>query len=371
MPEQPELEVPDSASITRTRRDDYVLVVDDDWMNREVIETYLQSAGYRVITVNSGERALEVAASEPPSLVVLDLKMPGMDGFETCRRLKADGRTRFTPVMVITGVDDDDDRRQAIQTGADDFLTKPFNSLVMLTRVRSLLRLYRLQLALDERNAMLNQILARQKSGTIGPPVDGKQAEATATLRDVTVCFAQIRGLDEYATAHTAAEAAHLLSQLNSVLVTTIEKYHGTFDRLIGSATLSFFGAPEANEHDNRRAAQMALAMQTAFQDVLAQHQNAARKLGLSIGLHAGETITGYLGLPSQAPYTIVGDTVEIARYLQDRAPAGYVLISKAVYQPIKEMVEVKPLQPLQIAGRHDPIGVYRLLNVKNQLEDN
>lgn len=122
----------------------YILVVDDDWMNREIIETYLQTAGYEVVAVNSGAKALAIATERPPALVILDLNMPGMNGFEVCQQLKAHVLTCFSPVMVVSGRENEDDMRQALAVGADDFLIKPFNSILVLARVKSLVRLYQL-----------------------------------------------------------------------------------------------------------------------------------------------------------------------------------------------------------------------------------
>jgi PleD family two-component response regulator len=130
----------------------YILIVDDDWMNREVIEAYLKTVGYCVGAASNGPQALEMAFASPPDLVMLDARMPGMDGFEVCERLKRDERTRFTPVLMVTGLDADEELQRAIDAGVDDFIGKPFNSLVMLARVKSLVRIKRLYDQLGTRN---------------------------------------------------------------------------------------------------------------------------------------------------------------------------------------------------------------------------
>src|SRR5688572_16566225 len=115
-----------------------ILVVDDDWMGREVTQAHLESAGYEVMVAHSGERALELAFATPPDLVLLDIRMHGMNGYEVCRHLKANETTKYAPVVMVTALESDDHKLRAIESGADDFLSKPFNSLMMLTRVRSL-----------------------------------------------------------------------------------------------------------------------------------------------------------------------------------------------------------------------------------------
>lgn len=126
---------------------DYILVVDDDWMNREILEAYLQGEDYEVVAVNSGPKAIEIATERPPALVILDLNMPGMNGFEVCQHLKSQVLTTFSPVMVVSGRESEEDMRQALEAGADDFLVKPFNAILVLARVRSLVRLYQLEVS--------------------------------------------------------------------------------------------------------------------------------------------------------------------------------------------------------------------------------
>lgn len=122
-----------------------ILVVDDDWMSREVMEAQLQLAGYEVRVANRGDRALQMAFEHPPDLVVLDVRMDGMTGYDVCAQLKSHAATRLTPVMIVTALESDDDMERAIDTGADDFMSKPFTSLMLLTRVKNLLRIKQLQ----------------------------------------------------------------------------------------------------------------------------------------------------------------------------------------------------------------------------------
>ena len=138
-----------------------ILVVDDDWMNRDLLQAHLEAAGYRVATANSGPKALEMVGASLPDLVLLDVRMPGMDGYEVCARLKSDETTRHVPVIIVTALDKDGDYVKAVEAGADDFLPKPFNSVVMLARIRSLLRLKRLHDLLERQDERLRDILSQ------------------------------------------------------------------------------------------------------------------------------------------------------------------------------------------------------------------
>jgi sigma-B regulation protein RsbU (phosphoserine phosphatase) len=136
-----------------------ILVVDDDWMNRELLQAHLEAAGFMVITANSGNKALEVISAQIPDLVLLDVRMHGMDGYEVCARLKADEVTHRVPILIVTALDKDEDYLKAVEAGADDFLPKPFNSVVMITRIRSLLRIKGLYDALEQRQERLRAVL--------------------------------------------------------------------------------------------------------------------------------------------------------------------------------------------------------------------
>jgi DNA-binding response OmpR family regulator len=143
-----------------------VLIVDDDWMNREVLEAHLTGVGYEVMVVHSGEKALELAAQTPPDLVLLDVRMQGMSGYDVCRELKARMATRLAVVMLVTALESDEDRERAIEAGADDFISKPFSSLALLTRVRNLLRIKNLRDDLENRDRLLREVLHRYVDDT-------------------------------------------------------------------------------------------------------------------------------------------------------------------------------------------------------------
>ncbi len=133
-------------------------------MNREVIEAHLLGAGYAVTVAHSGEQALALAQEKQPDLVLLDVRMQGMNGFDACQRLKTDSATCTVPVMIVTALDSDEERTKAINAGADDILAKPFTALVLLTRVRNLLRLKHLHDELHSRDTLLREVLERYVS---------------------------------------------------------------------------------------------------------------------------------------------------------------------------------------------------------------
>jgi DNA-binding response OmpR family regulator len=134
-----------------------ILIVDDDWMNRELLEAQLSE--YEVAAANSGQRALEIIQISPPDLVILDVRMPGMDGYELAARLRLESRTHDIPIMMLTGLDSDEARMRAFQVGADDVMPKPFDTFIFLNRVRLLLQLKGLRDELSTREKRLRAIL--------------------------------------------------------------------------------------------------------------------------------------------------------------------------------------------------------------------
>jgi CheY-like chemotaxis protein len=134
-----------------------ILIVDDDWMNRELLEAQLSE--YEVAAANSGQRALEIIQISPPDLVILDVRMPGMDGYELAARLRLESRTHDIPIMMLTGLDSDEARMRAFQVGADDVMPKPFDTFIFLNRVRLLLQLKWLRDELSTREKRLRAIL--------------------------------------------------------------------------------------------------------------------------------------------------------------------------------------------------------------------
>lgn len=346
-----------------------VMVVDDDWMNREVLEAYLIEAGCDVVLAHSGDAALYLAQECPPDLVLLDINMPGMSGFEACARLKSDERTQFTPVVMVTALETDEDKIKAIQAGADDFLTKPFNSLMMMTRVRSLLRIKKLHDELESRNDLLRRVLNRYVNEDIVDVIlvnPERHLRLGGDTREVTVFFADIRGFTAFAERQPASEVLHTLNQIFNALTGVVFKHQGTLDKYIGDELMAFFGAPVTTGHDVLNALRAALEMQTVFLQACSDIGNPAlQELGLGIGLHCGEVAVGNVGSERVMSYTVIGDVVNTARRLQQEAVGGQVLISESVYQAAAALLDAERLEARSLSGKSEPIVIYSVRGMK------
>jgi len=344
-----------------------ILIADDDWLTRDLLSTHLVHSGCEVLACADGSQAWETARSHLPDLAILDIRMPGMDGLTLCRRLKSDPLTRFVPVIIITALDPDKEELRAIEAGADEFISKPYNSLMLLTRVRSLLRLKRMSDEMEARNQFLRQVLDRYVDQEIADVIltdPERFLKLGGETRAVTVLFADLRGFTRFTEAHSASRVVEMLNQVFGRLTEAIFQNGGTFDKFLGDAIMAFYGAPISAQDDARRALRTALEMQQRFTELQSSPEFAdMASMGLGIGLHSGDAIVGNIGNERVMDYTVVGDTVNVARRLQEAARPGEILLSEATLQQAPE-AQVRLLTEQSLPGRSDPIVTYALLGL-------
>jgi len=344
-----------------------ILIADDDRFIRDLLETYLTDAGCNVRAFVNGEEALEAVQEKHPDLLLLDIRMPKLDGLTVCGMLKSNPETQFIPVVIVTALDAEDEELNAIEAGADDFITKPFNSLILLTRVRSLLRLKRLHDNLENRNDLLRQVLNRYVDHEIADVIltdPDRHLKLGGETREITVLFADLREFTHFSASHPAPQVVDILNLVFNEMVELVYQNQGTFDKFLGDAIMAFYGAPISGENDPYRALRTALEMQECFKRLQADDLGQLlRPLGLGAGIHSGEAIVGNIGSERLMDYTVIGDTVNVARRLQESAKPGEILISDAVYQLVPDS-KVEFLGPQYLQGRDSLVDVYALLGL-------
>lgn len=338
-----------------------ILVADDDWLNRDLLQAYLTSAGCEVVTAADGETALRLALNLPPDLALIDVQMPRMDGLELCSRLKNTPATRFVPVVIITALDSEEEKLSAFEVGADDFITKPYSSIVLLARVRSLLRIKRLHDEVESRNALLRKVLDRYVAEDVADVIltdPERYLKLGGETRQVTVLFADFRGFVRYTEQHTGPEVIRTLNQVFQALSKVVFAHKGTFDKYLGDGLMAFYGAPVAGEDDAQRAVATAVEMQRLFANLLKDPDIDMKGLGLGIGLHSGEAIVGNIGSEQVMDYTVVGDAVNVAKRLTDIAQSGQILFSQDTFQELKG-VQAKKRRAVKLPGRGEQVIPY------------
>jgi adenylate cyclase len=338
-----------------------VLIVDDDWLNRDLLKAYLTASGCEVVTAADGKEALEKALDSPPDLTLADVQMPNMDGLELCRLLKSTRATRFVPVVIVTALDSEEEKLKAIEAGADDFVSKPYNAVVLLTRVRSLLRIKRLNDDVEARNRLLRQVLNRYVAEDVADIIltdPERHLKLGGELRNVTVMFADIRGFTGYTERHSAAQVIHTLNSIFQSLTESVFKHHGTFDKYLGDGLMAFYGAPVAAGDDAQRAFDSAVDMHPRFYVLKQKAEEDFAGLGLGVGLHTGDAVVGNIGSDQVMDYTVIGDVVNVAKRLQELSRSGQVLMSEATFDLVK-CPEARRNERVQLPGREGGVVTY------------
>lgn len=343
-------------SLPGADRPPHVLVVDDDAFNRELVEAVLAPHGYRLSFAVDGLEALRRVAQEQPDVVLLDVLMPGMDGFAVCRALKLDRHTRGIPVVLLTALREVDDRVAGMEAGADDFLSKPFNRYELLARLRSLVKLRRLQEAewLRFRRSLERYLPTPAVEQVLEQPeliLGGKRQVAT-------VLFGDLRGFTALAERLDPEQVVGLLNQCLGRMAEVVFRHDGMVDKFIGDAIMAVFGVPTPRPDDAERAVQAALEMQAAVAQVRVPGADGDT-FRMGIGVHTGELVVGNIGSERRVDYTVVGDTVNLAARLEQTAGPGQVLVSQRTFDLARHSVTASDLGLVQVKGRQEGVQVY------------
>jgi len=360
-----------------------VLVVDDTPHNVKLLADLLAVKGYAVATAVNGEEALVKVASEQPDLVLLDVMMPGLSGYDVCRQLRADPQTALLPIVLVTSLDPQQERVKGIEAGADDFLPKPINQAELFARVRSLLRVKSLQdevkrqaEALKDWNLKLEERVAEQVAQLKGmdqlkrffaPAVAdailsaGAKSILTPHRREICYVFVDLRGFTAFTDTAEPEEVESVLKSYHATMGALIAEYEGTLDRFAGDGILIFFNDPLPVPDAAKRATSMALRMQEQFRPLRARWSKLGYQLDLGIGIAQGYATLGAFGYEGRVDYTAIGGVVNLAHRLCNKASAGEVLIDRRVRAALDDNVQVDTLAPLTLKGYAQPVPAFRL----------
>jgi len=313
-----------------------ILIVDDNETNRDILVTRLGTHGYELSQAADGEEALTAAKAQLPDLILLDVMMPKLDGFEVCRRLKGDATLPFMPIILVTAKADSKDIVTGLEAGADEYLTKPIDQLALVARVKSVLRLKELhdkvsaqaadlavwnrtleervahQLAEIERISRLKRFLSPQVAELILSSGDDRVLESHR--RAVTVVFCDLRGFTPFAETSEPEEVMTVLRDYHAVLGALIHQYEGTVERFAGDGVMILFNDPLPCPDPSVRAVRMAVDMRDR---VAAELQPKWRKqgheLGFGVGVAHGYATLGRIGFEGRFDYSAIGTVVNLA----------------------------------------------------------
>jgi class 3 adenylate cyclase len=344
------------------------LAVDDNRQNLELLAKALTAANYEVITATDGPAALHLIESASADLVLLDVMMPGMSGYEVCERVRAHEATRVLPVVMLTALHDVSHRIRGIQAGADDFLTKPFNREELLTRVKSLLRIKTLYDDIETRNRLLRTLFGRYVSEEVAAEIvadPGRHLRLGGEKREVTILFGDLRGFTPLAERLDPEDAVEILNVYLTRVIDAVFEFGGTLDKFRGDGFMAFFGAPVRRDDDPSNAVHCALVMQERLKSITFAKFPDLR-LHMGIGINTGTVIAGNLGSERRADYTVIGNEVNVAQRFESNAGPGQILITGSTYGRVKEFIEVRELGRLRVIGKENGVMAYDALRWRN-----
>jgi class 3 adenylate cyclase len=288
-----------------------VLIVDDQAENLQILLKTLGNA-VRVVAARNGAKALELARSDPqPDLILLDVMMPEMDGFEVCARLKKDESTREIPVIFITGLSAADDEARGLGLGAVDFITKPINPDLVRARVRN-------HLELKRSRDFLRNVFGQFVSAEVRDKIISEQNRLVGERKLVAVLFSDIRSFTAYSERH---EPERIVTQLNEYferMVRCITAEGGVVDKFFGDSVMAVFGGLIDVENPCECALRAAVAMRASLRELNeAWSEKGFAPFDNGIGLHYGTVLQGTIGSSARKEFTIIGDAVNTAARLE------------------------------------------------------
>ncbi len=334
-----------------------ILVVDDVPQNRRLLDAMLSPLGHVVTGAASGPAALDLIAAEPPDLVLLDILMPGMDGYEVCRILRADPTTQMLPIVMLTS-SGDQDKVRSIEAGADDFIARPLDHHELVARVRSLLRIkqyhdtVQAQAAeLAELNRTLEsrvqaQVRELDRLGRLRRFLSPQLAELIVSgdddtlldshRREITVVFCDLRGFTAFSEAAEPEEVMAVLGRFHAELGQLIFQFGGTLERFAGDGLMIFFNDPFPCPDPPLQAVRMALAMQERVAELRTGWSKRGHELALGIGIAVGYATLGRIGFEGRFDYGAVGSVVNLAARLCGEALGGQILLAASAFAAVE-----------------------------------
>jgi adenylate cyclase len=365
-----------------------ILIVDDNPANVKILHTRLAAEGYEIVTATDGEAGLAMAHQQTPDLILLDVMMPKLDGFEMCRRLRAHPDFPFTPIILVTALADSKDVVAGLTAGGDEYLTKPVDHAALAARVRSMLRIKDLHDKVEalvaevkEWNASLERRVAEQvaeleRVGRLkrffSPQLadlivsGGAEDPLKSHRRDITVVFLDLRGFTAFAEIAEPEDVMGVLRSYHEATGKLILDYEGTLERFTGDGMMVFFNDPVPVPNPAERAVRMSLAIRDSVARMCEEWNKRGIELSLGIGIAQGYATIGAIGFEGRLDYGAIGTVTNLAARLCGEAAGGQILVSQRVHASVEGLAHAEPGETLALKGFQRPIVSYRVRGMRS-----
>ena len=364
-----------------------ILIVDDNESNRDILTTRLDGQNYELLQAADGEEALACARATLPDLILLDVMMPKIDGFEVCRRLKSDPSLPFMPIILVTAKADTKDVIAGLDAGADEYLTKPIDHMALLARVRSVLRIKELhdramaqaadlakwnetlekrvveQITQIGRMERLKRFLAPQVAELILSAGDDSVLESRR--REITVVFCDLRVFTAFAETAEPEEVMSVLRVYHESLGQVVHRYEGTLERFTGDGLMVLFNDPIVVPDPTVRAVRMAVEMRACVDDLAQSWRKQGFDLGFGIGIAHGFATLGRIGFEGRFDYSAIGSVVNLAARLCAEARPGQILIDRKVVVGVETLAVLEEAGEMMLKGFHRPVRAFELRGLR------
>lgn len=364
----------------------HILIVDDEPHNLKLLHDRLEYEGYQVATAENGHAALAAVALQIPDLVLLDVMMPDMDGYEVCRRLRDDEKTAQIRIVLVTALGDTAEKVRGLKAGADDFLTKPVSAPELLVRVKNLLRnkelmdevqqqagaLERLNQELERRVEkqvekirrleLLRRFLPRHVAELMADEQSDNRLQSHR--REIAVIFCDLRSFSAFAETAEPEETMLLLAEYHEILDHLVDSYNGTIDHRAGDGMMVFLNDPVSIPQPAQVGAELAVRMRSAVLQLLDKWRRRGYELGFGIGMSFGFATMGLIGKENRVDYIATGRAVNIASRLCDVAKDQQILVPQRVFAEIENVVSGELVGEQAFQGFARPLMVYNILDV-------
>jgi class 3 adenylate cyclase len=332
-----------------------ILIADDNRVNRLLLGRGLEQQGHTVVFAEHGREALELLRRGQFDLMLLDVLMPELDGYQVLAELKLDRHLREIPVVMTSSLDELDSVVKCVQMGAEDYLTKPINAVLLNARITASLEKKRLR---DQQRELISKFATKEVAEdllTSGFSLGGKHLDASAM-------FCDIRSFTSIVQGQEPAETIELLNDYYTLMMDAIGGEGGVVNQMVGDGLMAIFGAPLPRD-DHRQRAVLAARQMVELIRVFNEEQAARDKLEITIGIGiaSGRVVAGYTGTQHRATYTCVGDTVNVAARLESHTKVVNrpILIDEHTRRGLDDVIAVEPQAELVLTGKTQPVKVY------------